>query len=199
MDVRELVKRNNSISQYKEKCINSYANLLNVEGELNKLLEESIPTLIEKGIKEAIEFFKGAGFEITELEGRYMFNLDNTCIQYISNVVDKDVNFHIEIQPNNIYRTIQIKKPSRYWPMFSLVNHIKLNDEPVLEDNYESAINNCNNLEELDRAYKQLKENIDNYEKTILDISKINYIYSIYDTGIECDTFKELFEGYIIG
>lgn len=199
MDVKELVNKNKAIEEYKEKCINSYAELLNVGKGLHKLEEKYWIELREKGINDAINFFKESGFNILLDDNKYIFTSDNTTIKYFYDGEDEMIMFPIEIQPNHIFDTVQIRHSSEYDSMIYWKYHITLNGNHVFKEGYEDAFNNCDDLNELERAYFKLNKNIENYKDTIKNISSIKYIYSLYKQDIECDTFKELFEDYIIG
>lgn len=199
MNVKELVEKNKTIEGYKEKCIGAYTELLSVGKELHKLEEKDWVNLREKGIDDAIKFFEESGFSTLSNGNKYVFTLDNTIIRYFYDGEDEMIMFPIEIQPNKIFNTVQIRHSSEYDPMFYWKYHITLNENKVFKENYEDTFNNCDDLNELQRAYSKLNENIENYKNTIKNISNVKYIYSLYKQDIECDTFKELFENHIIG
>lgn len=197
MDIKELVSKNKSIAEYREQCIKAYNDLLSIGMEIHKLEEVKWNELRVKGINDAVEFFKQAGFDVSVSENRYTFTKENTYIKYFYDGEDEMIMFPIEIQPNKIYDTIQIRHSSRYDSMLYWKYRITINGEPLLEGNYVEVINACDNIEELKNAHFKLNENIKNYKNTLENISDIEYIYSLYKQDIECDTFKELFEKHI--
>ncbi|WMT79927.1 hypothetical protein [Terrisporobacter mayombei] len=199
MDVKELVRKNKTLVEYKEKCINAYTELLNIGEELHKLEENDWIKLREKGVNDAINFFEESGFTTLSNDNKYVFTLFNTIIKYFYDGEDEMIMFPIEIQPNQIFDTVQIRHSSEYDSMLSWKYNIALNGNQLYKENYEDTFNNCDDLNELQKSYSKLNENIENYKNTIKNISNVKYIYSLYKQDIECDTFKELFENHIIG
>jgi hypothetical protein len=198
MNINDLVSKNKSIPEYREKCIKAYNDLLSIGMEIHKLEEVKWDELRVKGINDAVEFFKQSGLDVSVNENKYTFTQENTCIKYYYNGEDEMIMFQMEIQPNGIYDSIQIRHSSRYDSMlYWKYSNITLNGKHAYKENYIDVINSCDDVGQLETVYYKLNENIKNYENTLKNISDIEYVYSLYKQDMECNTFKELFEKHI--
>lgn len=202
MDFKAIIQEDKEKIQLQNKIIKDYKKLLNIN------LKLSDKFLIDDSFKdEVLNYFISNGFEKSETdhEGK---NFSSTCTTYFKYSDD-------DMKGQYIYISVTFGDLSDYEKSISIIRHstgshyafvytleknendllcfkvnTTLNGDPILLDNYEKKISECNSIKELSNLERQIKENIEDFETKLSEDFKVSSVYKLR-SGSKFDTFEE--------
>ncbi|WP_129598427.1 hypothetical protein [Anaerophilus nitritogenes] len=184
------------IKEMRVKAIEEFEKFKVVCNKIIKLTDDKINHKKQSFINEFVEYFKSNGFETEHIENKYIAKY-KTIKVVLKNTECEILLF--EMLPQKIYLSIEVKpsmdveeKKSIRWK-----NILNFGDKDINSDNYKEILSSIEDMKTLENLIMKIEDNIKHYQNTIDKSEDIEYVYSLYDTHIECESFKELFEQHI--
>ncbi|MFC7684767.1 hypothetical protein [Ureibacillus sp. GCM10028918] len=142
------------------------------------------------------EYFEKNGFEITTKVNRTIARYKDLTIlledENANENIDESV-ISLRISSENLVKGIVIKISSNERDRLYWKNTLKFNNEIINNDNYKRIIAGINDISELTVLKNKLIENIDWYHQTVFEFDNLKFVYSLYGSDKEYDTFEQLF------
>lgn len=194
----QLLKSSEVLNEIREETINKYREFRQVCDELTPLITNVVNLKREDLISEFKDYFTGNGFAVTEVgKGNYKAVYQNVEVNFTDDNngnIDGEAYFGLTIKSEDIYTAVVIRAESARSDMLYLKKHLKYNDNYIELKTAEETILSISDKNILEKLVSDIEVNINWYKETIRDFDNIRFIYSIYKTEKEFDTFKQLFE-----
>lgn len=183
----------NDLKQLKTEAKKKFTEFKKVCEELSKKIDNKKEEMANKLINEYKEYFSN-NFKMLQKGESIIFTYKD--VEVILDL-EKDYYFSLKIPIERIYVTIEIRESRDYDNMICWKNEIKYRDKYIDYNKPDIFFDDIQEISVLKDFISKIEENISHYKNTIENFDTIKYIYSLYDTSIECDSFKDLFETYI--
>jgi hypothetical protein len=205
MDINDLKKTSavmkeekESLESMKEATLERFEEFKKTCNTLSKLIAEKVaPKKMELGA-EFREFFESNGFSVeAEEKGKYKATFENTVVILEDDNPDEyssDSAFTFQIPTQKKYTGVVIKAEKEKEDKLYWKNILKHNGRNVGFENVRELIFSIEDTKELKVLLDKINENIEWYQDTIEVFEDIKFVYSVYRTGHEFETFKEVFE-----
>lgn len=143
------------------------------------------------------EYFESHSFNVTSKHRMSRTAQNDMAIIELNLVNQSDVGstFSFEIPSKSIYKTIEVRASQDCEDLLIWQNNLRMLKSNINEINLVfNEIDKIFKLEELEVLIEALQENIDWYEATLEDTSRIEYVFGVYDESYEFNNFQEFFE-----
>lgn len=205
MDIHDLKKMSVDLKEGKERLeslkeatLERFEDFKKTCNVLSKLLDEKIATKKLELEAEFREFFESNGFSVeTEMKGKHKATFEDTVVILEDNNPDEYgsesiYSFQIPVQRKYDKVVIEAEQKSQgklYWK-----NNLKHESHIVGFNNAMEIILSIDDIKELEVLLGKINENIEWCKNAIENFDDINFVYTIYRTDQEFDTFQELFK-----
>lgn len=201
MNINTLKENENSreveaskIKMLQQEAKDKFYEFMTVSAELGNKINARKKEVSDKLVNEVKDYFVSNGFNISENSNSLIFTYKELSVILKP---EEDYIFSFKIEKERIYGTIEIREENKAFNMVCWKNIIRDNNNIIEFSNYDAFFNGINDIEKLHSLIILINENILHYKNTILKFDTIKYIYSLYDSRIESNSFKELFEEHI--
>ena len=197
MKLEDIIKQEQEIEKIRKDAINKISELKEIGIKLSVLQERKWESLQLECMNEAEIFFENGNFKVERNEKSIIAKHEDIEISVKNDSEDELLIFQINIDPIGIYNAIEIRPCDEDDDMFYQKNNLKIDGKDIDFNNYIELVNKCREKSNLSILLKKVEENIIHYKDTIEKFDQIKYIYTLYKTDIECNSFKEVFENHI--
>ncbi|MGE7718083.1 hypothetical protein [Priestia megaterium] len=196
MDINALKNEAQEMKLLKAEVKNRYEGLVNIGKEVTELVVLKLGTKKEELIRQFSEYFTFNAFEVTKKGDTLKAIYDDLIV----NLHDKksklnsyEVYFDLEIPLKRLNYTIVIKAGDKDFDKL----YYKKNLDKLLNHGFKDVserIENMKDKEDLKKVLNDINENLSWYSKTIENFDNIKFVFTLYKSHEEYESFKDLFE-----
>lgn len=196
MDINALKNEAQEIKILKAEVKKRYEDLANLGNRVTELVISKLGTKKEDLIQQFTQYFTFNAFEVTKTGDTHRAIYDELIINLHDkkNKLDSfEMYFDLEIPSKRLNYTIVIKAKD----MDSENLYYKKNLDSLKVHgfyNVNERIENMKDKEDLKKVLNDITENLSWYSKTIENFDNINFVFTLYKSHEEYESFKDLFE-----
>lgn len=197
-EVDQSIEIQKELISLKGEATQKYKEFKSICGILNNLINEAVKTKKNDLFFEFNEYFTKNGFGILKENNNIIKATYNDLVITLEDETPEEFNdesiISFRIPLKELYNGIVIKANHLDSSKLYFKNILKHKDDFIEFNNYEKIIFGIGEKNELESLINKIDENINWYNNTIKEFSNIKFIYSLYKSHKEYESFEELFK-----
>lgn len=182
------------VKKVQQEAKNLFAEFKKVNEELSNKINTKKAILSKQLIQEFKNYFESNGFEI-KVNGKVISAIYKELEVVLT--TEEGYMYNLKIEKERIYVEIEIREENEKRNIINWKHLIRHDYKDVDYNKPDEFFNSFKDIKIIEGLEIKLKENIAHYKNTIEKFNSIKYVFALYDSINESNTFRELFETHI--